>query len=155
MGMDAKQLRELVELVLERAGLGGPEAVELLMLTAAAESAGGRYLRQIGGPALGIFQMEPDTERDIWLNWLGRRPELAGLVGRHRSLSGIDLQANLAYQILMARCHYLRVPDALPAASDVAGMAAYWKEHWNTWKGRGEMSAARAAYERCAMEGMR
>lgn len=44
-------------------------AVNLLLGTAAQESAFGTYLRQIGGgPARGVFQMAPATAKDIWEN---------------------------------------------------------------------------------------
>ena len=47
------------------------EAENLLMGTAAQESALGEYIRQLGnGPALGIFQMEPETFDDIVRNYL-------------------------------------------------------------------------------------
>lgn len=58
--MDKRQLRNLIRRVL--IGIGGysEEAENLLMGTAAQESALGEYIRQLGnGPALGIFQMEP------------------------------------------------------------------------------------------------
>ena len=42
--------------------------------TAAVESRMGTYLRQIGGPALGIWQVEPATHLDCWDNWLDYRP---------------------------------------------------------------------------------
>ena len=58
--MDPKQLKELIERVLRKVNLYSDAAVDLLMLTAAQESACGKYIRQLGnGPALGIFQMEP------------------------------------------------------------------------------------------------
>ncbi|MDR9502667.1 MAG: hypothetical protein RI601_12795, partial [Desulfurivibrionaceae bacterium] len=47
------------------------------------------------------------------------------------------LKFDLAYQIIMARLQYLRVPDALPDHFDIAGLAAYWKQHYNTPAGRG------------------
>ena len=37
----------------------------------------------------------------------------------------------------MARVHYLRVPQPLPAADDIDGLARYWKAHWNTREGAG------------------
>jgi len=76
--MNKDHLRELISRVLEQLDLYSRDAVELLMLTAAAESNLGEYLRQVGrGPALGIFQMEPSTETDIWYNYLRYRSELA------------------------------------------------------------------------------
>ena len=75
--MDKRQLRNLIRRVL--IGIGGysEEAENLLMGTAAQESALGEYIRQLGnGPALGIFQMEPETFDDIVRNYLSYRPDL-------------------------------------------------------------------------------
>ncbi len=60
--MDKTQLRELIQVVLKEYDLYSRDAEELLMLTAATESNLGYYIKQKGGgPALGIFQCEPDT----------------------------------------------------------------------------------------------
>lgn len=60
--MDKAQLRELITHVLKKYDLYSVDAVELLMLTAATEGNLGYYIRQVGGgPALGIFQCEPNT----------------------------------------------------------------------------------------------
>jgi len=40
----------------------------LLLATAAIESDCGYYIKQVNGPALGIWQMEPATHDDIWEN---------------------------------------------------------------------------------------
>jgi hypothetical protein len=45
--------------------------------------------------------------------------------------------ADSVYAAAMARLRYRRAPGRLPAAGDVAGMAAYWKRHYNTPLGRG------------------
>lgn len=60
--MNKIQLRELITHVLKRYNLYSDNAVELLMLTVAIESNLGHYIKQVGnGPALGIFQCEPNT----------------------------------------------------------------------------------------------
>ncbi|KAF0118141.1 MAG: hypothetical protein FD149_866 [Rhodospirillaceae bacterium] len=59
-------------------GLHSPAAEALLLGTAIQESRLGTYLRQTGGgPALGVYQMEPATHEDIWTNFLAYRPDLA------------------------------------------------------------------------------
>lgn len=123
------------------------DAVELLMLTAATESLMGKYIRQVGGgPALGIFQMEPATEKDIWDNYLVYRVELADKVEQYQVCEAGELEWNLAYQIIMARIHYLRVPHPLP--STVEGMATYYKKHFNTELGKGSVAEAVQNYNR-------
>jgi len=126
------------------------EAAEnLLMGTCAHESKGGRYISQIKGPARGIFQMEPATEKDIHENYLEYRPELDDLVMALRMTpftpilnAGLsNLRCNLYYQAAMARVHYYRVRFAMPENGNIAGMANYWKLHYNTPEGRGTEEA--------------
>jgi hypothetical protein len=142
MGVSPKHLLSyVIEPVLKDLGLYSPEAAQLLLATAAQESSLGEYLVQLGeGPALGIFQMEPNTHDDIYDNYLFYRPELRDSV--EAFLFGgqppeFNLVSNLAYMTAMARIHYLRVPEALPALGDIAGMARYWKKFYNTSEGKG------------------
>ena len=138
--MDKTQLRQLIVETLKGADLFSEAAVELLMGTAAQESALGRYIYQINGPALGIFQMEPDTHADIYQNYLAYRPELkrtAQSVSVKNGVAADEMSWNLKYAIVMARIHYLRVPKALPDRSDVEAMAHYWKRYYNSEDGAG------------------
>lgn len=49
-----------------------------------------------------------------------------------------ELEANDKYACAMACVHYSRKGyGALPKAGDVAGMAKYWKKHYNTLLGAG------------------
>lgn len=159
--IDHRQLRRyVIRPVLETLGVYSQPAEELLVLTAAHESRLGQFLHQVGGgPAIGIFQMEPATHDDIWRNWLHHRPQLAGKVGdfcvpgfedataggEQQPDSG-QMAGNLYYATAMCRCHYLRVPDPLPAADDVEGLADYWKTHYNTALGAGTVAQAVAHY---------
>lgn len=148
--MHPDQLRKLIRNVLAPTKLYSESAEELLMLTAAAESLCGEYIYQIGGPARGIFQMEPATERDIWTSYLKYRPKLMAEVNRHKTRDGNDLVHNLAYQIMMARIHYLRVPKKLPKPDDTEGMARYWKKYYNTSEGKGNKKEAINKYKEFA-----
>lgn len=86
--MNKKQLRDLIKRVLVALDLHSESAENLLIGTAAQESALGEYIRQLGnGPALGIFQMEPATFKDIVQNYLQYKPELAKLI---MSVSGVN-----------------------------------------------------------------
>ena len=42
---------------------------------------------------------------------------------------------DLAYQILSCRYHYLRCPGKIP--NSLEGQARYWKQFYNTRKGKG------------------
>lgn len=136
------QFRTLViRPVLETLRLDG-EAAEQLILGTALQESGLRYLKQLGdGPALGVFQMEPRTHDDIWLNFLAFKPELAERV---KSLVAAPiseaLAGNLWYACAMCRIHYRRVPRPLPAAGDIEAQAAYWKVYYNSSRGKGRVS---------------
>lgn len=134
-----KQLRDLIISVLKELDLYSDNAVNLLMGTAAQESNLGKYRKQIGGgPALGIFQMEPDTFDDIRKNFLRYRPEIATKIERIGKISrfhAADLENNDRLAICMARVHYLRVSEKIP--DNLVGWAKYWKKYYNTNLGKG------------------
>lgn len=135
-------------------------AERLLVLTCYAESLGGTYLKQVGGPALGIYQMEPFTHNDIWKNFLTStrmkdvRNALYLTLGDAHFLYIQDvvlpfsdaLIGNLEYATMMARIHYYRVPTSLPSASNAhsanEAVAQYWKDHYNTHLGAGTVQGA-------------
>lgn len=144
MSIDCNQLRTLVvRPTLEYLGLWSQSAEELLLGTAAQESHLGTYIKQLdAGPAVGIYQMEPATSSDIWFNYLKYKQDLQVKIrelisnGLKTSLSD-HMIGNLYYATAMARVHYLRVPEKLPSAEDLPGLAKYWKKYYNTSLGRG------------------
>lgn len=123
-------------------------AEALLIGTALAES-GLRALRQVDGPALGLFQMEPATHDDIHTNYLAFRDPL-----RQRVLSLLapepdrhaQLASNLIYASAMCRLRYRRARPPLPAPDQPAAMADYWKAHYNTPLGAGTPAHFEALY---------
>lgn len=134
-GINLSQLKyDVVEPALMTVGLMGTTALNLVTGTALAES-GASYLVQLGGgPALGLWQMEPATEQDIWANYLAYQRDLAAKV--KGLLTGgattAQLVGNLPYAAVMCRLKYLRAPQVLPGAKDAAGQAAYHKLIYNT-----------------------
>ncbi len=139
--MDPEHFRiYVIRPTLERIALWSQSAENLLLGTALTESGGLKWLHQLGGgPALGLYQMEPATHDDHWQNFLAYRP---GLRERVESVLApgdkLDqLMTNLAYATAMARVHYLRDPEPLPAADDIEAMAHYWKRVYNTEAGAG------------------
>ena len=151
--MDASQFRvEVVRPVLVHLGFHSAAAENLLVGTALHESGGLRWLRQLGGgPAFGIYQIEPSTHDDIWRNYLRFRPRLNDRVARlaaNEPTRPEQLITNLAYATAIARVHYLRVPAPLPDADDLGGLARYWKRHFNTPKGAGTVAGFIESYRR-------
>jgi len=138
--MDASQFREyVVEPVVRSLGLPDPKRrIELLMMTAAHESAQGRYIKQIRGPALGLFQMEPATHSYIY-SWLcnhqpadRRRAALEWALERVGSAE--QMTGNHYYATAIAAFNYYSKPGRLP--NNIADMTDYAKKYWNTHLGK-------------------
>lgn len=152
--IDKGQLRDhIITPVLLRLDLYSVSAANLLMGTCAQESTMGTYLKQRGnGPALGIFQMEPATHKDIWDNFLKYKPELADKVLAFKATDKDDeweMVGNLYYAAAMARIQYRRAKAALPVdASNVTALAQYWKQFYNTPKGKGTVEEFVANYKK-------
>src|SRR3546814_18753812 len=78
--------QEVIRPTLEKLDLYSPAAANLLLGTALTESTigGATCLVQKGGPALGIYQIEPATHLDCWRNFLvyrdGLRSKIYGLM---------------------------------------------------------------------------
>lgn len=151
--INSKQLREyIVRPALVQIGLHTDAAENLIMGTIAQESAGGEYLHQIRGPALGVCQMEPATH-DLcwqWLDWPQRYPLRAAVSGLliQKPPRAKEMIWNLHYAVAMSRVLYRSIPYPLPDADDVPGLAAYWKRFYNTPKGRGTEAEFIRNYER-------
>mgnify|MGYP006939887286 CR=1 FL=1 len=137
--MNPLQLRTyIIKPTLEHLGLYSKEAETLILATACAESLCGKYIHQEGGPALGIYQMEPATAKDIIMNFLRFRPELYKKIQELMipSLSVEEnLICNLRFATAMCRMQYLRDKQPLPKTAEE--MAATWKRVYNTSFGKG------------------
>lgn len=128
---------------------------ELLLGTALQESALFHRIQLGGGPARGLFQMEPATHDDIWDNFLRFRDGLATKVRQLLPDDSPDAKAltdNDRYAAAMARIQYLRMgqivgKEPLPDAGDIAGMAQYWKDYYNTGLGAGNAAQFVANWE--------
>ena len=86
----ANQYREVIIDTLQKfEQLGGAkfstDAVELLMMIAAHESLMGKYIKQVNGPALGLFQMEPVTHDDLYKNFISKNQSLDFAVSKFES----------------------------------------------------------------------
>jgi hypothetical protein len=137
--MNKTQLREwIIRPPLKALNLWSEAAENLLMGTCAQESHLGEYIKQVNGPALGIFQMEPATHDDIWghlnTDLMRQARQAAGMFHPKAEI----MIYNLHYAVIMCRLHYRRVKEPLPDANDIAGLAKYWKKYYNTHLGKGK-----------------
>ena len=146
--MNAQQLHDyIIKPTLEYMGgnYNTPEARLLLLATAAIESDCGYYIKQVNGPALGIWQMEPDTHQDINFNCDALHDEDGGIrftqdclymeYNIHAGDSG--LVNNPMYACFMARLKYSMDSEPLPKITgdrklDEVEFYKYYKRVYNT-----------------------
>ena len=142
--MDAQQLLDhIIKPTLEYMGgnYNSKSAQILLLATAAIESNCGHYIKQISGPALGVWQMEPDTEQDIWVNCDAIQDdefnEVIGLMLPPTHNGKFDEAMLIApmYACAMARLKYSMDTEALPPHKDIEAIYRYYKRIYNTEHG--------------------
>lgn len=108
-------------------GMHSDHCVEILAMICAHESLGGKYRRQIGGgPALGVYQMEPATHDSIW-NHSDTIHGKALKLGIKRDLSKLEFDDR--YATFVARCYLAMDKNPLPKTPEA--MAEYCKSYWN------------------------
>lgn len=146
MGIDYHQFKEcIIGPSLRSIDMWCHASEELLLGTVAQESLMGTYLQQIRGPALGVYQIEPRTHEDLWINYIDHRQTLKLKINRVCPLATVNvnddlLVFDLRYATIIARLIYYRRPEPLPAHGDLLAQAAYWKQHYNTPLGKGTQS---------------
>ncbi len=146
-----KQFRELiVKSTLNDLLMYSKNAEELMVFTCAVESLGGTYIAQVKGPALGIYQMEPQTYNDIWQNYIMLHGNLL-----MRFLSSFHivfmppeemLIYDLRFATAMTRLFYARIKAPLPPADDVDAIWEYYKLYYNTPLGAAQKDASMMKY---------
>ena len=144
--LDQKQIKEIIESTLKDIDLYSSDAVSLIYNTGLVESKY-MYLKQIKGPAKGLFQCESWVAVDICKNYLKYRESLMKKVAKACKLEWYYflepkeedwehiLTTNVAAQIAMCRLHYRRVPKPLPKT--IEEQASQWKTYYNSSKGKG------------------
>lgn len=135
----AININQLIELVirpaLKQMNAYSAAAEQLVAGTAAKESACGFYLHQIKGPALSIYQVEPETYDNLWNQFLtGNNPTRRLILGSCGYISppGHDrLVTDLMLATMMCRAKYLWITSPLPNFGDINGQANYWDKYYN------------------------
>lgn len=125
------------------------------MGTAAKES-GFQFLEQLGrGPALGFYQIEPATYRDLWERYLFARPPLAAKArfwaarGAYGVYPDVDQVVwNLRYATVICRLIYYSRPFKMPFLLVPEQLAAIWKQFYNTRLGHGTEAEFSSTYVR-------
>jgi hypothetical protein len=134
-----RDIKKIINYTLDKLDMNSEEASELIFKTGEAES-GYRALSQRGGPAVGFFQVEPDTILDTWDNYAMYRPELKTKlwgIGFDDTKAEMCVMSSIALQVAFCRLKYRRDPHPLPKVGDIEAQAKYWKRVYNSHKGRG------------------
>ena len=144
----SEQLRQTIEAVQERMSIVPSHdngTIDLLMETAATESHRGKFVKQINGPARGVFQMEPATEKDL-LSWLKKNhrsiySEVMFFYNKKMSAEQ-NLANNVPYQIALTTAHYWRYygDELVKYSSEIEYRACIWKSRYNTRLGKGNVA---------------
>lgn len=154
MAFNLTQIKDLITRVITAQDLYSESAVNLLLGTMALESNFGTYLYQKPSRiAKGIFQMEPNTEKDTWVNYLylgraAKRKAIYDISGVRSYNNSGALEWNIAYGICMCRLHYRRIADPFPAADDIEGLGWYWDIHYNRNPLKGTVAQFVKAYKK-------
>lgn len=134
--INVSQLRhEIIRPTLTRCLLWSQKAENLIVGTGLVESEFS-YLRQIEGPAISFWQLEPPT-----ITWLVARLSVDKdlFLRVKNTLHYADLSVdpfivthNVAYACILARLKYWFDPTPLPDEDNILGMAKYWNRHYCT-----------------------
>lgn len=136
----------------------GSKSAEILLAGTILCETGGDYLKQVHGPALGLYQIEPTTHIDV-KKWL-MQPKNKNLLTYTLSscfaaiLPPDDacLIYHLRYATIIARFIYYRAPASLPRIDDAQGFANYHKKFYNTPKGKADVTKNIAVFEKLIHE---
>tara|TARA_R100000656_G_scaffold123381_1_gene99898 strand:- start:273 stop:734 length:462 start_codon:yes stop_codon:yes gene_type:complete len=135
-----KDIRSIIDWTLKHIDMYSKDAAAMVYRTGMAES-GYKYLSQMGdGPAIGFFQLEPATMRDIMDNYVVyRKPILDSLksLGYAPDDDEYRVKSNIALQVAFCRLKYRRDPSPLPLWWNTKDQAGYWKRVYNTELGKG------------------
>ena len=137
--MNSKQLFDTILDTLEYCGMTcSDNVVNMIIETACVESNCGEYIKQLKGPACSIFQIEPNTAKDIIQNYIVKnKPRLQNFNRLYNANLTLEqnLCTNLMFAIFMCRCFYLRIKEPIPSTVELR--AKYWKKYYNTNLGKG------------------
>ena len=109
----------------------------LILLTIVTESNMGCFTKQVRGPARGIVQIEPATERET-LDWLKvHKPQLYKKIKDLRVPARLGIhecEYNNAYSIAM--CYAVYLWRNVSPKGDTTALATLYKKHYNTFRGK-------------------
>jgi hypothetical protein len=151
--MIIKELKEyIIRPALTQVGMWSASAENLLAGTIMIES-GGERLKQVKGPALGLYQIEPKTHKDVKRE-LDREHDKELKAQVLAACGMVDfpfddaLVWNLRYATIIARLLYRRDPSPLPDSEDAEGLAKTHKNIYNTVNGKADVRKSVEVFKR-------
>jgi len=142
MTPEGERCRLMIRTALEKYGLPSSEAaIRLLCMIAAHESGGFTYVKQVRGPALSLFQIEPRSYQDV-CSYAQHRNYLDGEFPSPPERLIFDG----LYAAAIGRLFFLRVPEQLPEPNNIKALAYYAKKYWNTEQGKATPAMYENAY---------
>jgi hypothetical protein len=116
------------------------EAAENLLVGTAIMESDLAYLKQKNGPALGVYQIEPFTHKDITERYIEEskfRDEFNNMFDNMVGWPYPDefdinqLIFDLRYATMIARIKYWMSVEPLPSANDIHALGHYWNKNYN------------------------
>ena len=160
MGICARELRHyVVRPALKHLGMWHPSAENLLLGTAARESALGFHLKLANHQALGIYQISPRMHRNIWDHFLASKPDLAskvrGLASQREFLAHPhhELATNLVYASAIAWLVYHRCNINIKSVdkNDTVALGKLWQKYFHN-KNAGTVQSFCDSYQHLIIE---
>ena len=141
MGINVEQFYELVlkpslkKLESFNSKINSAESRKLMLATFCHESNAGTYLKQRGGgPALGVYQIEPATAAFIQ-EYIRRKPSLLDVIDSSFPFwhvnTGSKLVCDLSLSTVFARIKYWTIPEPIPGMP-IEALANYWGAYYQT-----------------------
>ncbi len=149
------QFREcIVAPVLQALNIRSKAFEELLVFTCAVESAGGTYVKQVNGPALGIYQIEPGPLNELWTTYILRKPDIVNLFSLHFNVNRLPAPEDIISNLFLATAtcvFYYQWKKVNPNDFVDATEEHLWeiyKQYYNTPAGKAEKDNAIKAYRK-------
>lgn len=139
-GISEKDLYNIVFNVMLWLEEPNPRDYTALIMTVGKAESNLKHLRQIKGVARSLFQIEPDTHKCVYDNYLNYRPKLKEKVLSLKAdaeVQGLEnLTYNLGYSIAIAYCCLKRYIPIPPDKDDKLAQATLHKQYYNTHLGK-------------------
>jgi len=153
--MKAKTLLEYIitpaldELAFVVKNINGLNSKQFMLAVAAQESHCGEYFRQINGVALGIWQIEPSTNDDLYQNYLCYHQEIDPILSQYYTplMPCPHIQSPM-YNCSIARLCMYRYRDPMPELNDKEGMWQFYKKRYNSSQGKATQNQWNENWER-------